>query len=112
MNKSKYLCNLNDIPDPGSKGLNIEIDGVTREIFIVRRDGQVYGYVNSCPHTGASLEWQPDQFLTEDETLIICGMHGALFQIEDGLCVSGPCFGHSLESVKLIIHEGQVKLIS
>jgi nitrite reductase/ring-hydroxylating ferredoxin subunit len=28
-------------------------------------------------------------------------MHGALFKIEDGHCLSGPCFDQNLESIEI-----------
>ena len=55
-----------------------------REIFVVREDDRVFGYVNSCPHLGTPLNWAGDTFISEDSGLIICATHGALFEIEDG----------------------------
>ncbi len=101
MKKATILCQLNAIPDPGSRGFSIEINGHTREIMVLRRNDRVYGYLNSCPHTGASLDWQPGQFLNLDNTLIICAVHGAEFRIEDGYCVGGPCDGDALTAVTL-----------
>ncbi|MEE8263379.1 MAG: Rieske (2Fe-2S) protein, partial [Gammaproteobacteria bacterium] len=40
--------------------------------------------------------WVPDQFLDETGNLLQCATHGALFRIEDGFCVAGPCTGASL----------------
>jgi nitrite reductase/ring-hydroxylating ferredoxin subunit len=108
--KAIPLCRLDDIPDPGSRGFTVETGGEKREIFVVRRGGRVYGYVNSCPHTGVNLEWIPDEFLTEDQTLIICSTHGAEFRIEDGYCVAGPCMGDSLAIAKLEIDKGTILL--
>lgn len=93
------LCRLDEISDPGGKGFNITLNSQQQEIFVIRRGEQVHGYVNSCPHTGVCLDWQPDQFLTSDNKLIVCSMHGARFRIEDGHCVSGPCSGDALTTV-------------
>ena len=43
------------------------------------------------PSSGIELNWMPDQFLESGGDLIICSTHGALFKIDDGLCISGPC---------------------
>jgi len=77
-----------------SKGFMI--DGT--DLFIVRHQGSVVAYRNSCPHRKVPLEWLPDQFLDEDKQFIQCATHGALFTIENGLCISGPCNHESLDS--------------
>ena len=69
--------------------------------FAVRHRGRLHLYRNSCPHTGVSLNWLPDQFLTEAGDFLQCTLHGALFRIEDGACVRGPCLGRSLQPVTL-----------
>lgn len=68
-------------------------------MLAVRRDGQVFIYKNRCPHRGVALEWLPDQFLDSSASLIQCATHGALFLIEDGECIAGPCEGKSLTAV-------------
>jgi nitrite reductase/ring-hydroxylating ferredoxin subunit len=44
-----------------------------------------------CPHLGIPLNWAPERFLDLDGTLIQCSSHGALFQIDSGECIAGPC---------------------
>ena len=72
------LCALEDIDDPGSRGFEPE-DG--DPFFSVRLGDQVFGYVNSCPHYGSTLEWKDDTFLSYDKDLIQCSLHGAMFRI-------------------------------
>ncbi|MEF9673116.1 Rieske (2Fe-2S) protein [Pseudomonas sp. MWU13-2100] len=91
----KFLCDSNNLADNSSRGF--EVDG--RPLLAVRRDGRVYVYLNRCPHRGIALEWQPDQFLDPSASLIQCATHGALFLIESGECVAGPCAGQSLAAI-------------
>jgi nitrite reductase/ring-hydroxylating ferredoxin subunit len=91
----KFLCAGADLGEAKSRGF--EIDG--NKLFAVRRSGQAYVYLNRCPHRGVGLEWQPDQFLDPSNSLIQCATHGALFLIEDGECVAGPCAGQSLIAI-------------
>ncbi|MEB0044661.1 MULTISPECIES: Rieske (2Fe-2S) protein [unclassified Pseudomonas] len=88
----KFLCHGLELADASSRGF--DVDG--QKLFAVRREGHVYVYLNRCPHRGVALEWKPDQFLDPSKSLIQCATHGALFLIEDGECVSGPCAGQSL----------------
>lgn len=76
--------------------------------FVVRHEGGVSAYLNRCPHTGAPLNWLPDQFLDYEQKHIICSLHGALFRSADGFCIAGPCHGQSLTQVPVIVEDGQV----
>ncbi len=103
------LCRLDDLDDPGTKGFE-KIDGQA-PFFVVRRGDAVFGYRNFCPHYGAPLDWKPDAFLSYDRAHILCSMHGALFGIQDGICIKGPCPGDALEQVDLQIKNGNICLV-
>jgi len=100
------LCALSDLDATGAKGINLAGTG----IFVVRSGGDVFGYVNSCPHIGVPLEMEPDEFISDFGEEIICSTHGARFRIEDGECVSGPCTGDVLEPVAVKIKGENVVL--
>lgn len=97
------ICNINDIEDLGSKGFEIGSGRKSQKIFLIKKDGQIYGYNNKCPHAGINLEWQPDEFLDNDKALIQCSVHGALFHIDTGDCAGGPCNGNGLEKMNLSV---------
>jgi len=100
------LCHMNELDDPGSKGFELEHDnGEQLLLFLVKKQGQVYGYKNKCPHAGVNLDWQADEFLDMDKALIQCSVHGALFQIDSGRCVGGPCNGDYLDGIELDIDD-------
>ncbi len=100
------LCRLDEISDPGGKGFVFGAGAARREIFVMRKGVTVWGYENRCPHAGIPLDWQPDKFLDPSKTLIQCATHGALFGIEDGLCVAGPCKGKALTKIDVHIETG------
>lgn len=102
------LCNADDISDPGSKAFEIQQGRQTISLFVVHKDGIFRAYVNSCPHTGANLDWQEDQFLDLDNMFIQCSTHDALFEIDSGECVAGPCIGDSLQPIDLVIEGGRI----
>lgn len=110
--KRAKLCRLDDVPEGDSNGFVAATpSGVRKPFLAVRQDERVCVYINSCPHTGAPLDFRPGQFLNHDKTLILCSTHGALFRIEDGFCVSGPCAGKSLEVVPTEVTGGTVYLV-
>ena len=76
--------------------------------FVVRRGDHVHGYVDRCPHMGLPLAQQLDQYLTPDGGLIACSWHSALFRIDDGACVGGPCGGTSLTTWPVHVEDGRI----
>lgn len=73
-------------------------------IFITQRDGSFFAYQNRCPHLQVELEFLENQFLDQDKEFIECSTHGALFCVETGECVSGPCVGEFLSKVNIQVH--------
>lgn len=108
MNTEQFLCHIDDIDDGGSIGLWPNNRG--RDLVLaVRNDGSVRVYINLCPHYEKSrLGWKKNEFLNGDHSMILCAAHGALFRIEDGFCVLGPCKGDALAKVKITVIGGQV----
>jgi nitrite reductase/ring-hydroxylating ferredoxin subunit len=102
------VCRLADLKSVGSKGISFGEGRFAFLMFVVRRNDEVYAYVNDCPHTRGPLEWLPDQFLDVERTHILCSRHGALFRFEDGLCVSAPCPGAHLTPVGIEIRDGDI----
>ena len=98
------LCAESEVLEGQCKGF--QIDG--QRLLLVRKDGTLYLYENRCPHRGIPLEWIPDQFLDSSKSLIQCATHGALFLIDSGECVSGPCAGESLKTLTCIEHDGSI----
>jgi nitrite reductase/ring-hydroxylating ferredoxin subunit len=89
------LCTLDEIPDGGSKGLQQD----ALKLLVIKQKNKVFVYRNSCPHLGIPLEWEQDRFLDSSGTMIQCANHGALFVIDSGTCVAGPCSGRKLEAI-------------
>jgi len=103
------LCRLDELADPGALGFVCGEDAARRSVFVVRKGGRVYGYANVCPHAGAPLDWMPGVFLDEEGKFLCCGSHGALFGIEDGLCVAGPCRGARLTALRIEVVESALE---
>lgn len=102
------LCHSNEIAEGKSKGFQLG----ERFVFAVKKNDQIYVYENSCPHLGIQLEWQADEFLDDQACLIQCSTHGALFKIEDGECLSGPCLGQSLIALDYTINNQQMVVLN
>ncbi len=101
------LISLAELEEGRPRG--VSADG--KNFIVIRYRDKIYTYINSCPHLGVPLEWNQDDFLNEEGELLRCATHGALFTIEDGLCVDGPCYGDFLGTVRVHIEDDLVKLV-
>jgi nitrite reductase/ring-hydroxylating ferredoxin subunit len=100
----RVLCRLEELAEGESRGFP-PAPGAFTGLFAIRRGARVLVYVNSCPHLGLPLDPAPHRFLDAKRSAIVCSAHGARFRIEDGECVSGPCYGESLEAVAVRVDE-------
>lgn len=96
-----FLCNKQEITEDNPRGFSLELKSETLELFLVKHDGHIYAYKNHCPHLGIPLNWQPNEFLSHEQTHIQCSTHGALFNLDNGYCILGPCASESLISLAL-----------
>jgi len=101
------ICHIDDIQEGSSRGFNV--NGIA--IFGVKKEGHLYFYKNQCPHLGAEMEWMNNEFLDEHGQRIRCQFHGALFKIESGDCISGPCKGDSLAAIETIVRDSVIYLV-
>jgi nitrite reductase/ring-hydroxylating ferredoxin subunit len=92
----EWSAPLSDLPVGGSLKFPLLWRGRAVEGFVVNVSGQVHAYVNHCAHAGTPLDWWPNEFFTDDGTLLVCATHGALFEPTTGACAGGPCGGGRL----------------
>lgn len=69
---------------------------------MVRRGGRYFAYLNECRHLRLSLDGGSGQLLTDDRSQVLCVHHGAVYRIEDGECVGGPCLGAKLLALTIV----------
>lgn len=103
------LCPSDAIEAGSSRGFQVG----EHSCFAVKNlDGDIFVYANRCPHLGVELEWVADQFLDSEGALIQCATHGALFVIETGHCVAGPCNGQYLKTIPSTVEQGMLQIDS
>jgi len=90
------VARLVDIGEPGALEFTVGDGDWPFRGFIVRWQGDVYAYANTCPHAGHPLNLDPTGFFTPDQAQLICSSHGALFDPSTGACTGGPCAGAAL----------------
>jgi len=78
---------------------NYELDGIKLSGLVIFYQGNFYAYQNQCMHLSVELDWQENDFLDDEGRFIICATHGAIYNPEDGYCLSGPCQGKKLKKI-------------
>ncbi len=95
------ICDITVLQDQEAQEFCMAVQQQQKDGFVFAFAGQYFAYENSCPHTGANLNWQPAQFFSLDGLYLQCSLHGALFEPQTGLCVRGPCRGQRLKKIEL-----------
>ena len=61
---------------------------------------------DACPHYGDTpMAWRTDAYLNAARDRIVCASHGAEFEIETGLCVTGAALGQSSDDRRRVRNE-------
>ena len=99
-----------DIPDGGASEVWLDPDDPGSSVVLLRQGDLVRAYRNLCPHAGRFLNWAPGRFLF-DAGRLVCAAHGAVFEVDDGRCVDGPCRGSQLVPVAMVdLGDGRVRV--
>ena len=99
---SGSLIRLAQLPPEGMSEIELAVYGELQSIVLRRSGDRVQAWLNICPHAGRRLDYAPGQFLL-DQGRLVCAAHGASFELEQGVCVAGPCRGASLVPLAVAI---------
>ena len=99
---SGSLIRLAELPPEGLSEIELAVDGELQSIVLRRSGERVQAWLNICPHAGRRLDYAPGKFLL-DQGRLVCAAHGASFEMEQGVCVAGPCRGASLVPLAVAI---------
>lgn len=100
------LCHARDIGEGEARGFG-PAPGSKRKIIVLRRNGMLHAWLDACPHysTGTPMAWKTDAYLNGEKTHLTCHSHHALFDMETGECVLGPCLGQTLTRIDIVVGE-------
>lgn len=88
---------------------NIDTDEVREAFLVTDEDGTVHAWLNYCQHI-TTVSIHKGELLPRRGAQVVCQNHGAMFNIDDGLCTHGPCEGATLERLAVTVEDGVVKL--
>jgi len=102
------VCRMPDIPRRSSRRFTLGTGRHSLEIILIRKYTRVFAYRNCCPHQAISLDLGSEDVLTDDKRYIMCVNHAAVFDIENGQCLAGPCLGECLEPLKTKVEQERI----
>jgi nitrite reductase/ring-hydroxylating ferredoxin subunit len=109
--RSEWRCSAADVPPGRTAIFTLECGARRVAGFLVNHDGEFRAWVNRCPHVGTPLDLWPNEFYSEDGSVLVCSTHGALYEPTTGYCTAGPCAGDSLAPLPLA-REGDTLVVT
>ncbi len=76
--------------------------------FIVKKASKYFAYQNMCRHLSVTLDADNGDFFTHDKKHLQCHLHGAIYEIDTGLCIGGPCEGARLIPLDCVEEDARV----
>jgi nitrite reductase/ring-hydroxylating ferredoxin subunit len=101
------LCKIESLENNDLQEFIFGEDKNEFRMVVYRRDETVRAYVNNCPHFHITLNKADGDFMLYDNN-IWCGHHSAVFRLEDGICIDGPCKSGRLENIPVNVCERNV----
>ena len=106
--RRKLVAKVGELAHGASKKFKVRRGEFDTEALLVNYQGNLFAYLNRCPHVGISLDWVDNQFFTVDRRYLMCANHGAVFEPPTGECVWGPCVGAVLQRLELKIEDEKI----
>lgn len=105
------IASVDAVPEEGSVLFQVrpDDDGEVREAILLRSADDVVAWQNYCQHfTHIRLDKGGGAPVRNGE--IVCTNHGAMFEIDSGVCTYGPCEGAFLNGIDVRVEDGEVYL--
>jgi len=95
------LCAADDIREGQGKEIVFRHGQDAFRVVLFRLGRRVLACHNCCPHFSLQLNYEPDLFHLLEGGVLMCAHHTAMFRLEDGACIDGPCAGANLTPIAL-----------
>ncbi|PCH49690.1 MAG: (2Fe-2S)-binding protein [Hyphomicrobiales bacterium] len=96
-----FIGNLPDISQ-GATTLELNTKNGNFPLILVKIDGNIYAYVNICPHHFLPLDYRYKKILSRDGEYLVCSAHGAKFDCKTGRIKTDKLTTH--EMVDCLLH--------
>jgi nitrite reductase/ring-hydroxylating ferredoxin subunit len=97
-----------NFPDQSARSFKATVKGRIFRGLVVKKAGKFYAYQNLCQHLPITLDLNDDKFFNHENTHLQCHMHGAMYELDTGICIAGPCVGAKLVSLSFTEEESRL----
>ncbi len=104
----RVVAKASELEDGQTVKFSFEEGDDRREGFVIAYRGRVFAYRNECRHIPMTMDWVENRFLSRDRCFVQCATHGALYEIDTGLCVDGPPAGETLRKLTVEVRGDDV----
>lgn len=87
--------------DKQTRSFESRLHGRLFKGFVVREGDSFFAYQNLCQHLPITLDLNDNSFFSHDKKHLQCQMHGAMYEIQSGKCIAGPCIGSNLRPLEI-----------
>ncbi|HEV8541507.1 MAG TPA: Rieske 2Fe-2S domain-containing protein [Verrucomicrobiae bacterium] len=108
MAERKRLASIQELRAKRTIKFTYREEGISREGFLALIESEIVCYENVCRHLPLPLDYGDGRFFTEDEKHFVCQTHGAMYDLQNGLCVAGPCVGASLKKIHVEVRGDEI----
>ena len=105
---SAITVSKKNFKDFSAQSFTTKIRGEVFHGFVIKKNNKYFAYQNLCRHLSVTLDLNDADFFTHDKKHLQCQMHGAIYEIETGLCIAGPCVGAKLISIPFSEEENRL----
>lgn len=111
MTSGERITDVAAVPEDTTLLVTVEEreSGEQREAVLIRTDDGVEAWFNYCQHWRDVTLDRGDGAMVRDGELV-CGRHGATFEVDGGECTFGPCEGAVLDDLPVRTTAGGVFL--
>lgn len=97
------LANIKQVTN--ARTLVVPCNDLPHSIVLIKYEDRIKAYENNCPHQNVPLNEAYKIDVNPFDHTLKCSVHDAFFNIEDGVCVEGPCMNDELTAVAIEIDE-------
>jgi nitrite reductase/ring-hydroxylating ferredoxin subunit len=103
------LARVDDIANPGAIVVKVDAQDLWGSVLLTRNGGEIAAFRNRCPHAGYPLQGGDGDVLVQQGRYIVCGAHGASYELGTGACAGGPCNGDALTRIAIVVENGEIR---
>ena len=103
------LARVSDIANPGAIVVKLDPSDFWGSVMLARSGGDIAAFHNRCPHAGYPLQHEDGRVRVQQGRFIVCGVHGASYELKTGACAGGPCNGDALTRIAIVVTDGEIR---